>query len=59
VGDFVKSLLLDILLTSAVTGFVIWRWSSLVPRVMRAVQPVAAAVFDRRREIDAIEEGVQ
>jgi hypothetical protein len=51
-----KSLLLDILLTSAVTGFVIWRWSSLVPRVMRAVQPVAAAVFDRRREMEAIQE---
>ena len=51
-----KSLLLDILLTSAVTGFVIWRWSALVPRVMRAVQPVAAMVIERRREMDAIQE---
>jgi hypothetical protein len=51
-----KSLLLDILLTSAVTGFVVWRWSALVPRVMRAVQPVAAAVFDRRRAMEAIQE---
>ena len=51
-----KSLMLDILLTSAVTGFVIWRWSSLIPRVMRAVQPVASAVFDRRREIEALQE---
>jgi hypothetical protein len=52
----VKSLLLDILLTSAVTGFVIWRWSSLVPRVMRAVQPVAAMVIERRREMESIQE---
>jgi DNA repair photolyase len=51
-----KSLLLDILLTSAVTGFVIWRWSMLVPRVMRAVQPVASAVFERRREMDELQE---
>jgi hypothetical protein len=52
----VKNLLLDIMLTSAVTGFVIWRWTSLLPRVLRAVQPVASAVFDRRREMDAIQE---
>jgi hypothetical protein len=51
-----KSLLLDIMLTSAVTGFVIWRWSALLPRVLRAVQPVATAVFDRRREMEAIQE---
>jgi hypothetical protein len=51
-----KSLLLEVMLTSAVTGFVLWRWSMLVPRVMRAVQPVATAVFDRRREMDAIQE---
>ena len=51
-----KNLLLDIMLTSAVTGFVIWRWTSLLPRVLRAVQPVASAVFDRRREMDAIQE---
>ena len=51
-----KSLILDILLTSAVTGFVIWRWSTLLPRVMRAVQPVAAAVFERRREMDELQE---
>jgi hypothetical protein len=51
-----KSLMLDILLTSAVTGFVLWRWSTLLPRVMGAVQPVAAAVFERRREIEALQE---
>jgi len=51
-----KSLVLDILLTSAVTGFVIWRWSMLLPRVMRAIQPVATAVFERRREIEALQE---
>ena len=51
-----KSLMLDILLTSAVTGFVIWRWSALIPRVMRTVQPVASAVFERRREIEALQE---
>jgi hypothetical protein len=51
-----KSLLLDIMLTSAVTGFVIWRWTALLPRVLRAVQPVATAVFDRRREMEAIQE---
>jgi hypothetical protein len=51
-----KSLLLDILLTSAVTGFVIWRWSMVLPRVMRAIQPVATAVFERRREMEALQE---
>jgi hypothetical protein len=51
-----KHLLLDILLTSAVTGFVLWRWSALLPRVLRAVQPVASAVFERRREIEALQE---
>ena len=51
-----KSLLLEILVTSAVTGFVIWRWTALLPRVMRAVQPVAAAVWDRRREMEALQE---
>jgi len=52
----VKSLLLEILMTSAVTGFVIWRWTALLPRVLRAVQPVATAVFERRREIEALQE---
>jgi uncharacterized membrane protein len=52
----VKNLLLEILLTTAVTGFVVWRWSALLPRVMRAVQPVAAAVFERRREIEQLQE---
>ena len=51
-----KSLLLDILLTSAVTGFVIWRWSMVLPRVMRAIQPVATAVFERRRQMEALQE---
>jgi hypothetical protein len=51
-----KSLLLDILLTSAVTGFVIWRWSALLPRVIAAVQPVASAVFERRREMEQLQE---
>jgi hypothetical protein len=51
-----KNLMLDILLTSAVTGFVIWRWSALLPRVMRAIQPVATAVFERRRELDELQE---
>jgi hypothetical protein len=52
----VKNLLLDILLTSAVTGFVIWRWSMVLPRVMRAIQPVATAVFERRRQMDELQE---
>ena len=51
-----KSLVLDILLTSAVTGFVIWRWSMVLPRVMRAIQPVATAVFERRRQMDELQE---
>jgi hypothetical protein len=51
-----KSLILDILLTSAVTGFVIWRWSMVLPRVMQAIQPVATAVFERRRQMDELQE---
>jgi hypothetical protein len=55
-GYRVKSLVLDILLTSAVTGFCLWRWTMLLPRVLRAVQPVAAAVWERRREIEELQE---
>ena len=51
-----KSLLLDILLTSAVTGFVAWRWAALIPRVLAAVQPVAASIMERRREIEELQE---
>jgi len=51
-----KNLILDILLTSAVTGFCLWRWSMVLPRVMRAIQPVATAVFERRREMDELQE---
>ena len=51
-----KSLLLEIMLTGAVTGFVLWRWSMLVPRVMRAIQPVAASVMERRREMEELQE---
>jgi hypothetical protein len=54
----VKNLLLEILLTTAVTGFVAWRWAALIPRVLAAVQPVAAAVFERRREMEELQEEV-
>jgi hypothetical protein len=54
--NLVKSLLLDILLTSAVTGFCLWRWTALLPRIMAAVQPVAAAVLERRRQIEELQE---
>jgi len=52
----VKSLLLDLIVTSGVTAVLLWHWSALIPRVMAAVQPVAAAVWQRRREIDELEE---
>jgi hypothetical protein len=55
-GYLVKPLLLEIMLTSAVTGFILWRWSMLIPRVMQAIQPVAASVFERRREMEALQE---
>ena len=51
-----RSLLLEVMLTGAVTGFVVWRWTALLPRVMRAVQPVAAVVWERRREMEALQE---
>jgi len=51
-----KSLLLDLIVTSGVTAFVLWHWSSLLPRVFAAVQPVAAAVWQRRREIEELQE---
>jgi len=56
VGYLVKSLLLDLIVTSGVTAVLVWHWSSLLPRVMAAVQPVAAAVWQRRREIDELQE---
>ena len=51
-----KSLLLDLIVTSGVTAVLLWHWASLIPRVMAAVQPVAAAVWQRRREIEELEE---
>jgi hypothetical protein len=43
-----KNLLLDLIVTSGVTAFVLWHWPALLPRVMAAVQPVAAAVWRQR-----------
>ena len=51
-----KSLLLDLIVTSGVTAFVLWHWSSLLPRVFAAVQPVAAAVWRQRLEIEEMQE---
>jgi hypothetical protein len=51
-----KNLLLEILLTTAVTGFVAWRWAALIPRVLAAVQPVAVNIMERRREIEELQE---
>ena len=48
-----KNLLLDILLTAGITGFVVWRWSIILPRVLRAVQPVATQAMQRQQELDA------
>lgn len=49
-----KHLVLDLIVTSGVTAFLIWHWSQLIPRVMAAVQPVAAAAWQRRREIEEL-----
>jgi len=51
-----KHLMLDILLTAGLTGFVLWRWSMLLPRVLRAVQPVASQVFEKQRELNELQE---
>ena len=53
-----KNLLLDIIVTSGVTAFLLWHWSHLLPRVIAAVQPVAAAVWLKRREIEELQEGL-
>ena len=54
-----KNLLLDLLVTSGVTAALVWHWSSLLPRVLAAVRPVAQAVMERRRMYDEIEEAVE
>lgn len=51
-----KNLLLDLIVTSGVTAFTLWHWSHLLPRVMAAVQPVAAAVWRQRREIEELQQ---
>ena len=51
-----KTLLLDVILTSGITALLVWHWSQLLPRVMAAVQPVAAAVWQKRREIEQLQE---
>ena len=51
-----KHLLLDLIVTSGITGFLIWHWSALIPRVLAAVQPVAAAVWRQRREIEELQD---
>jgi hypothetical protein len=47
-----KNLLLETLLTLGITGFCLWRWTVLLPRVVAAIQPVANLVLQRRRETE-------
>lgn len=51
-----KSLLLDLIVTSGITALIVWHWSALIPRVLAAVQPVAAAVWRQRREIEELQD---
>ena len=51
-----KSLLLDLIVTSGITALIVWHWSALLPRVLAAVQPVAAAVWRQRREIEELQD---
>jgi len=52
----VKHLLLDLIVTSGITALIVWHWSALLPRVLAAVQPVAAAVWRQRREIEELQD---
>ena len=51
-----KHLLLDLIVTSGITALIVWHWSALLPRVLAAVQPVAAAVWRQRREIEELQD---
>lgn len=46
----------DLIVTSGITGVLIWHWSALIPRVLVAVQPVAAAVWRQRPVIEELQE---
>jgi len=52
----VKSLALDLIVTSGITALIVWHWSALIPRVLAAVQPVAAAVWRQRREMEELQD---
>ena len=47
-----KNLMLEIIMTLGITGFCLWRWTVLLPRVMRAIEPVANVVLQRRRDTE-------
>jgi hypothetical protein len=54
-----KLLLLELIVTSGLTAFLLWHWVQLIPRVLETFQPVVTAVWPRRREIEELHEGLE
>jgi hypothetical protein len=51
--------LVELLLCSTIGTYCLWRAASVLPRAMAEAHAVVRQAVERRREIDAIEEGVQ
>jgi hypothetical protein len=51
--------LLELLICSTIGSYCLWRAASVLPRALAEAHAVVRMATERRREIDAIEEGVQ
>jgi hypothetical protein len=51
--------LLELLICSAIGSYCLVRAASVLPRAIAEYHAVVRMAIDRRREIDAVEEGVQ
>ena len=57
-GDQLKHLL-ELLICSTIGTYCLLRAASVLPRALAEAHAVMRMAVDRRREIDAVEEGVQ
>jgi hypothetical protein len=51
--------LIELLLCGTIGSYCLWRAASVLPRAIAEAHAVVRQAVERRREIDAIEEGVQ
>ena len=58
VGHHLKHLT-ELLICSTIGSYCLWRAASVLPRALAEAHAVVRQAVERRREIDAIEDGVQ